>query len=257
MKNKTTIFYDFEATSVSRDADCISVGLVAVTEKTVVLPNNIVNGNSDLVLRTKKEIEIKTFYAEFTDFEINKCDDWVKENVVGKLRLGYLKPNLISDVPINGVDDVTDLNNIKLLGTTSHISTHLKEWLSQFESIEFWADFDVIDKPMLIDLIADWDFKKFDREGFGALINETFYTESMLLKIGLPKHLYNIKYDQFFDLHTLFKIKGIDTDISREEFAFNKEENPLAPIWLQGRNKHTALYDAYVSYLCYKKLMSL
>jgi hypothetical protein len=177
--------------------------------------------------------------------------------VVEKLRLGYLKPNLISDDLINGVDDVTDLNNIKLLGITSHISTHLKEWLSQFESIEFWADFDVIDKPMLIDLIADWDFKKFDREGFGALINETFYTESMLLKIGLPKHLYNIKYDQFFDLHTLFKIKGIDTDISREEFAFNKEENPLAPIWLQGRNKHTALYDAYVSYLCYKKLMSL
>lgn len=28
MKNKTTIYYDFEATSVARDADSISLGLV-------------------------------------------------------------------------------------------------------------------------------------------------------------------------------------------------------------------------------------
>ncbi|MGL4781589.1 MAG: hypothetical protein ACRCXN_12290 [Bacteroidales bacterium] len=269
---KTKIFYDFEATNVSRDADMISVGLVAVTlyRNSLCAPNEINN-----------EYRVKTFYAELNDFSLEKCGDWVKENIVGKLQLDYLKSNLISDVPINGVDDITDKNNIKLLGTSSHISKHLKEWLSQFEDIEFWADFDVIDKPMLIDLIADWNQQKdytlhnkvyedckdvieliANHNSDKTLVEDfvSFYPPKTNFirynKIGLPEHLPNIKYDQFFDLHTLFKINGIDTDISREEFSEVRKQ--VIPLPFSDCSKaHNALYDSWICYLCYKKLNTL
>ncbi|NJL79176.1 MAG: hypothetical protein HC917_10590 [Richelia sp. SM2_1_7] len=230
---KTRIFYDVEATSVARDADPISIGLVAVTETPWMVDVNILANYGDTyeqqiknyleIHPTKKEI--KTIYCEFTDFNEYKCDDWVKENVVSKL---YLK-----DLDLSNND-----SECQMISTTENISKALKQWLSQFEEIEFWADFDVIDKPMLIDLIADWNYTDVDKE-----------------KIGLPIHLPNIRYDQFFDLHTVFKIKGIDTDISREEFSGIIHKVILLP-FSNYNQTHNALFDAYISWLCYNKLMS-
>lgn len=51
-----------------------------------------------------------------------------------------------------------------------------------------------------------------------------------------------------FDLCTLFKIKGINPDINREEYAFIGMD--LLDL------KHNALYDARVIEMCYKKLMT-
>ena len=250
---KTKIFYDFEATSVSKDADPISLGMVAVTD------------TDSTNMLGKRQRNIKTFYAEFDDFNIDKCDDWVKENVVDKLHLQGSKINI-------------DNNIVK--GDTVNIKNHLTAWLSQFESIEFWADFDVIDKPMLIDLIADWNEKK-DYSLHYKIYHEcrdvietiayhnsdktlmddfiSFYPSKTqfikYIKTGLPHHLPNIKYDQFFDLHTLFKIKGIDTDISREEFSEVKQQ--VIPLPFSNYDKsHNALWDSYVSYLCYDKLIN-
>lgn len=276
--NKTTIYYDFEATGVSKDADCISVGLLAVTEinkwKHDVDYDDVVgftqypydklchklsvNKNQFNTLQDKENyanklisdnyrpcLEIKTFYAEFTDFSLNKCDAWVKENIVNKLQL-------MENIIIN--PNVVDYkkNNIEILGHQENISNHLKQWLSQFEDIEFWADFDVIDKPMLVDLIAEWNYSKNDFDIISAK-NPTIIKRS---KVGLPKHLPNIKYDQFFDLHTLFKIKGIDTDISREEFSEVRQQ--VIPLPFSDCDKsHNALFDSYVSWLCYNKLMKI
>ncbi len=256
----TKIFYDFEATSVSRDADMISVGLVAVTEKELSRTTNFIEKEAieiitNEIFHPEKNIKIKTFYAEFTDFNLDKCDDWVKENVVGKLK-GYL--DLSSNAP-----------DCQMISTTDNISKALKKWLSQFEKIEFWADFDVIDKPMLIDLISDWDYKVRGQERIVQLtehIGDTrwlctdfkeechpCYNIQDLYKTGLPKHLPNIRYDQFFDLHTLFKIKGIDTDINRQDFSEVKQQ--VIPLPFSDYDKsHNALYDAYVNYLCYQKL---
>lgn len=301
MNNKTICFYDFEATSVSRDAQPISVGIVAVQNKS-----------------------IKSIYCEFTDFNIDFCDDWVKENIIGKLQFKH---------NIHHVES----NDTILQGPASKISNELKLWLSQFESIEFWADFDVIDKPMLIDLIAEHDynsyvkkrtdvyhsktekFKSFVKEfslpdnlyeyvsengkdyelpspyGRGQIrnlktiklrdklyvcaentklsfpvwtetedivletklitdvffmewVNETFTGEH---KVGLPKHLPNIRYDQFFDLHTLLKLKDIDTDINRVEFIGDLiDEIP------EGQS-HNALFDSYVNWQVYNKLIAV
>lgn len=257
---KTKIFYDFEATSVSRDADMISVGLVAVTTKDVKLTGNI----KDDKFEVEYKEQIKTIYCEFTDFNIDKCDDWVKENVVGKLKV---KPRKEYD----GYVSIKN-NNTEIFGNTQQIKISLKQWLSQFEEIEFWADFDVIDKPMLIDLITDWDtaidtklYQKCDREFDCCDFDINWFSKTFdKVKIGLPKHLPNIQYDQFFDLHTLFKIKGIDTDISRERFVNSTPEewlkyadncNELGFTVANGMTKHNALYDACVSWLCYIKLM--
>ena len=50
-----------------------------------------------------------------------------------------------------------------------------------------------------------------------------------------------------FDICTLFKIKGIDPDINREEFINNS---------IKGK-KHNSLYDAKVIRACYKKLINI
>ena len=61
---------------------------------------------------------------------------------------------------------------------------------------------------------------------------------------NIPKNVYYIP----FDICTLFKDKGIDPDISREDFT---EE-----LWIGHRKqKHNALWDAKVIKFCYYKLM--
>lgn len=242
---RTRIFYDFEATSVARDADIISIGLVAVTGGGWDKSMKTVNRHLPL-----KE-ETKTFYAEFIDFNLDKCDDWVKENVVSKL---------IIEEPISANEMVLNNEgvNVRYKGDSDVLSFYLKQWLSQFEEIEFWADYDTIDKPMLVDLIADWDYSL--PCGFISK-SACHYEESKRAyvcdrcneardkdcqhKIGLPKHLPNVNYYDFYDLHTLFKIKGIAPDIDRNKFC------ELTQV------KHNALQDAWTAYRCYNKLMSI
>ena len=270
---KTIIFYDLEATSVSRDADIISIGLVAVTKG---VPCVTTDGCACLGWCKDR---IKTFYAEFTDYNIEKCDIWVRENVIGKLPLANLKKT---------GDDITtqkigNFFNIKCTGDTNHISIHLKQWLSQFDKPEFWADYDVIDKPMLIDLIADWNTSNsssylIDISAIPSNLNiedviknwKKYSTITTAIKpqvtknykTGLPKHLPTINYYDFYDLHTLFLLKGIDPNINREDFAFSDGQGMsyhIEQIDKLGLTavKHTAIWDAYVSYLCYEKLMKI
>lgn len=261
MKNKTIIFYDFEATSVARDADPISLGLLAIQPTYYYLDDDgCATFDVEQALALNKELhyfstantDIQTFYCEFTDYNVEKCDNWVKNNIVNKLYLEktFDRPTFTSET---------------VKGNQEFISNHLKKWVAQFEDVCFIADFNVIDKPMLIDLIADWDKQSFNE--FGKKLDykycgkshelrpydteeKSFYYENQdgcdTYKTGLPKHLPNIRYDQFFDLHTIFWLKGIDTDINREEFA-----------GIENSNKHNALADCYTAWECYKKLMKI
>jgi hypothetical protein len=320
--NKTICFYDIEATSVSRDADIISIGLVAVTKSLdfnfqfndkdypenellyyledflelncenwyrysvnyyeildqkpsdtirfsisdayYQIPHTVEQGKQhliDVVIPKIKEClsnhftfepTIKTFYSEFTDYSLDKCDQWVRENVIGKLKYPHAKTNCVEVISDNRM-------NLEMTGETEMISGQLKEWLSQFESVKFWADYDVIDKPMLIDLIADWDTKSINTHYEG--LNNVWED----VKIGLPKHLPNINYYDFYDLNTFFLLKGIDPNINREDFVskeltkmsvYGKDFNTPPFDTLIGE-KHNALWDAYISYLCYENLMRL
>ena len=129
----------------------------------------------------------------------------------------WLQKNVIYN--LIGTDGRPDFNYPEWYysGDTSFIKEKLENWLSQFDNIEIWSDC----------LSYDW-----------VLFNQIFGHA-----FDIPKNVYYIP----FDICTMFKLKGIDPDISREEFI----ENSV------GGNKHNSLYDAKVIKACYDKLVKL
>ena len=95
------------------------------------------------------------------------------------------------------------------------VSLNLNTWLSNYESVEMWSD----------TLAYDWVL-------FCQLFGHAF---------NIPKNVYYIP----FDIATLMKIKGVDPDVNREQFA-----------GMEG-TKHNALHDARVIKACYEKLIEL
>lgn len=95
------------------------------------------------------------------------------------------------------------------------VADELRWWLSQWDSVEMWSDC----------LAYDWVL-------FCELFGGAF---------GIPKNVYYIP----FDLATLLKLKGIDPDIGREEYA-----------GVTDGIKHNALWDALVIKACYEKAMA-
>jgi hypothetical protein len=106
-------------------------------------------------------------------------------------------------------------------GDNYYIKEQLSAWIRQFDKIEMWSDC----------LSYDWVL-------FCQIFGHAF---------SIPKNVYYIP----FDICTLFKEKGIDPDISREEFTSDIANT--ASVY----NKHNALYDAEVIQLCYRKLESM
>ena len=124
--------------------------------------------------------------------------------------------------------DIWILNNVikNLALPEEHKSTmvklreNLSIWLAQYEKIEIWSDC----------LAYDWVL-------FNQIWGHAF---------KIPKNIYYIP----FDICTLFKIKGIDPDIDRENFAFNGR----IP---EQTDKHNALWDAKVIKSCYERLTKI
>jgi len=139
----------------------------------------------------------REFYAEFNDYDKNQIDNWLKENVIDNL--------LLLDNPFNNIHR----------GDTVHITNHLTEWLTQFDTVEIWSD----------TLAYDWVL-------FNQLFGHAF---------NIPDNVYYIP----FDIATLMKIRGIDPDINREQFS-GLDDNG---------QKHNALWDAKIIKTCYEKLM--
>lgn len=96
------------------------------------------------------------------------------------------------------------------------LKLELAEWLAVYDSVEIWSDC----------LAYDW-----------VLFNSIFGTA-----FDIPENIYYIP----FDICTMMKIKGVDPDINREEYAFN-----AVPAIAQ---KHNALWDAQVIRACYENL---
>lgn len=153
------------------------------------------------------ECGTKSFYAEFTDYDQSQIDDWLRDNVMNKLTMVHRKSNHFW----------TNRDNDDLLtcGDTSFVREQLIQWLKQFESVVMWSDC----------LSYDW-----------VLFNNIF---GHAFKI--PEKVYYIP----FDICTLFEDRGIDPDISREEFSGMKSDLS---------SKHNALHDALVIRKCYFKL---
>lgn len=171
----------------------------------------------------------KTFYAEFTDYDKGQVDDWIEQNVIKKTR--YLKSyknfSFFQKLQVGklyrlrNVHTKNSSDNSFICNNTKRLKKELEWWFSQFEQVEMWSDC----------LSYDW-----------VLFNDIFGTA-----FDIPKNIYYIP----FDICTLFKMKGIDPDISREEFVKQGKEN-----WFAEEQKHNALFDAKIIKMCYNRLIN-
>lgn len=161
------------------------------------------------------------FYAEFIDYDLSQVDEWLKLNVIDKL--------LFKDLPdgVYAEENFLGSNDVYIKGNKSFIKRHLTEWFksinSNDESIEIWSDC----------LSFDWVL-------FCDLYNGAF---------NIPKDIYYIP----FDICTLFKIKEVNPDISREFYVnvgkqINNSYNDVG--------KHVSLYDARIIKSCYERLIN-
>lgn len=148
----------------------------------------------------------RTFYAETWGYDTTQIDDWLNQNVIAHLRF-----NGITDS-----DPVLDKKHHAMKGSARQVSAKLAEWISQFDTCEMWSDC----------LAYDWVL-------FCNLFGGAF---------DIPKNVYYIP----FDLATLLKVKGVDPDVNREEYA---------ELEAGGALKHNALWDAEVIKACYDKVM--
>jgi hypothetical protein len=146
----------------------------------------------------------KTFYAENWEYDKTQIDGWLQENVINNNTL------FLSGKEVNAS---TNLSCYCHSGGVDMIRADLEDWFKQFDHVEIWSDC----------LSYDWVL-------FNQLFGHAF---------NIPKNVYYIP----FDICTLFKVKGIDPDINREEFA-----------GIEGA-KHNALHDAKVIKACYDRLM--
>lgn len=174
----------------------------------------------------------KTFYAELIDYDKSQIDEWIENNVISNLLFtdkitvscgsweNWLSEKRKFENSLEFVLAKKDMSNFRCIGATPMVRNRLEKWLSQFENIEMWSDC----------LSYDWIL-------FNNIWGHAF---------NIPKNIYYIP----FDISTMFKLKGIDPDINREEFVGELEIDGIK----LDKLKHNALYDAYVIRECYNKL---
>ncbi len=173
-----------------------------------------------------------TFYAEFNDYDESQCDDWIRENVIANLKFS---------APSEGEAEyfVWSKNgtSVELRGNKSQIAQYVADWFQDIQGGPVsWVDYG--DNPpriisdTTIELWSDW--LAYDFVLFNQLYGHAF---------NIPECVYYIP----FDICTLFKVAGINPDISREQYAG----------CVDGAEKHNALFDAKIIKICHHLLCGL
>ena len=180
------VFLDTEFTGLVKDTELVSIGLY-------------INQSN-------------YFYAEFNDWDKSKSFEWLETTVISKLEFQF------QDNELNKIG-----NCWRAKGNKQEVASELRNWLSQYEVIEIWADVLAYDWVLFCDL-------------FGGAF-------------GIPENIFYIP----FDLATLFRIKGViepkgqyDGDISRYDY-----------VGVDKTLQHHALADARVESMCYLKMMGI
>lgn len=293
------LFVDFEFTSLSPDAQIISLGIVSDETLSIgdkfpisVLPEELISDRfvhfvpeyieyaGDVGGLYKLRFDVpeeyrhfymycehaeffypthlvnlpieppKSFYAEFTCFDINRCDDWVKENVVGKLKYNTYDKFL----PEYGVADMSGK------GSTSLIKLWLYRYLEQFSGyqIQIVVDCGTFDWYHFLQLVAEWDEVRtnetYDRESDGKVCDR-------YRMCGLPKLPSNISPVPL-DLNDLIAFKnGISVKEAFELYREKLADELNGFEWWKASEKvindickHNALWDAKVIKAIYEKI---
>lgn len=244
-----------------------------VFSEIIILENTHISENMgvyiDIAQNTQIEpiIESKSFYAEFSDFDINRCDDWVKENVISKLNINFKYND-----PREGVDCMSTLGyNWKVKGQDSGIKVELSRWLSQFSDykLNFIVDCGWFCWGKFVELMGEWEEKPMDycnRCGYNG--------DEDILLLGIPKLPANfpplpqdlneliaqkkgVSVSEAFELdRELLGLGFTDNEVRKCIAKFKKDE--LAAFGFNGETiydgKFNALFDAKVTKAIYEKL---
>jgi hypothetical protein len=129
-----------------------------------------------------KTVGSKSFYAEFTDFDINRCDDWVKENIISKLTLTDRNDETIEYDGENGLKYIIKAN-------TETIKRELNDYLRNFRDyqIQFVIDSDYWGWCKFLELIGEWEEKE---KGYCSRCGYDYSIDK--IKVGSPKLPSNI-----------------------------------------------------------------
>jgi hypothetical protein len=266
------LFLKMHFTSLSPDGQCISLAIVSdwyeklvpIGEKrkfatdagTLISKQHKMD---DEYMMMKDFIPSKSFYTEFTDFDINRCDDWVKENIISKLEF-YPESH--------DKTDEYDMQHWYMCKNTEDIKIKLTKWLSQFSEykLNFIVDCGWFDWYKFIELIGDWHINS----SYKVTPTDFIIPKAVDFKVGLPKLPPNFPPVPQ-DLNELITYKkGISVS---EAFKFDREEmielfgNPKESIYRElysitseefgekrVSNKFNALWDAKVTKEIYTKL---
>lgn len=187
------IYFDCEFTGLHRNTTLISIGMV------------MENGY--------------TFYAEFNDYDINQCDEWMRENVFNNLLF-------------NKKDYLYKLGkDTAMKSDYADISSMLNVWLESErneEDVQFVSDVCHYDMMLLVDLITNG----------GTAFN-------------LPGFIYPVCHDINQDIADHYEISDKEAfDKSREEILNDFKRN------VDGA-KHNSLYDAKVIMEIYKHINAM
>lgn len=184
------LFFDTEFSGLRKDTTLISIGIVSE------------NG--------------KKFYAEFSDYDESKCNDWIQENV--------LKHTILGGNETLAKRFGEDSNTTVVLGSKPDIRYELGEWLKQFDSVQFVSDVCHYDMVLVIDI-------------FGGAFD-------------LPKNVSAVCHDINQDIAKHYDISEREAfDKSREDIVAE-----LCGGFIAG-DKHNALYDAEVIEAIYEAVV--
>lgn len=166
----------------------------------------------------------REFYAEATDYEPILVDQWLKDNVISKLKYQGVQAS-----PLNGEGEivvqeepvVNEENlpfHIYMCDKSSVIAQSLREWFAQFDFVEIWCDVYAYDWVVFCDLFGTTAF-------------------------DIPANIYYIP----FDLATAMRMCSVNPDLNREGYVAIPEVN-------RATNQHNALWDAKIQLLTLARL---
>jgi hypothetical protein len=220
------IFFDTEFTGLVPNTTLISIGMITDNEQ--------------------------RFYAEFSDYNEDLCNDWIKENVLSNLLVNRKNWSTFFKFEQEKRDKLANFKGIH-----ARVSHYLPDNTT----------FVYGDSKLIKDSLENWFYKISNNTERIQLISDVSHYDMTLLcnlfggAFDLPSNINPVCYDICQDIWTFLEEDYTELsdkmynsfDVSREELVdsinYDDEENKPSG------NKHNSLYDAEVIRYLYKSLI--
>ena len=179
------------------------------------------------------------FYAEFTDYNKNLCDDWINEHVIGNL--------IIGDKEWRGRwEGFPGSSGVFGRGTTEDIKKEFIEWLT-FACHD--RPFKDKERVQFISDVCHYDFYLLVNQIFGGAFNLPWFVNPVC---------YDISQDiarEYLPKDPMVNKDAVHTFADEMRYGFDRSREDLCEL-LGGKlpegDKHNALYDAEVIKMIYE-----